>query len=172
MPGSSRRPLANAAGIDDSCPLRNPYRTEYRQALNSLLEGPGYGERTVQDLRPRRQLRRLLQLVRRGNHGQRPQPPLPWPAQETSSRTTDTSTSARTQERHHIRSAAALRVVPDLAVHGVKIMRKMATCWTCGRTFWVWRLRERNFCSGKCRVRHHRSAYRRPWSSMSAGVLP
>ena len=37
-------------------------------------------------------------------------------------------------------------------------MRKIAACWTCGRTFWVWRLRERNFCSGKCRVRHHRSA--------------
>ena len=41
-------------------------------------------------------------------------------------------------------------------------MRKIAACWTCGRTFWVWRLRERNFCSGKCRVRHHRSAFRKP----------
>ena len=40
-------------------------------------------------------------------------------------------------------------------------MRKIAACWTCGRTIWVWRLRERNFCSGKCRVRHHRSAFRK-----------
>ena len=53
---------------------------------------------------------------------------------------------------------------------GVTIIRRMATCWTCGRTYWVWRLRERNFCSGKCRVRHHRSrGYRNPsrskWSN-------
>ena len=41
-------------------------------------------------------------------------------------------------------------------------MRKMAACWTCGRTFWVWRLRERNFCSGRCHVRHHRSAPKKP----------
>ena len=46
-------------------------------------------------------------------------------------------------------------------------MRKTVACWTCGRTFWVWRLRERNFCSGKCRVRHHRSAYRKPGPSTS-----
>ena len=42
----------------------------------------------------------------------------------------------------------------------------MVSCWTCGRTFWTWRLRERNFCSGKCRVRHHRSrSYTRPGRS-------
>ena len=46
-------------------------------------------------------------------------------------------------------------------------MRKLAACWTCGRTFWMWRPRERNFCSGKCRVRHHRSALRKPSRSTS-----
>ena len=50
-------------------------------------------------------------------------------------------------------------------------MRKMAACWTCGRTFWVWRLRERNFCPGKCRVRHHRSAFRKP-GPLASGRTP
>ena len=54
---------------------------------------------------------------------------------------------------------------PVLSVTQCNDMRKTAACWTCGRTFWVWRLRERNFCSGKCRVRHHRSALRRPRNS-------
>ena len=57
---------------------------------------------------------------------------------------------------------------PGLALHGVTLMRKISACWTCGRTFWVWRLRERNFCSGKCRVRHHRSALRKPRPSTSS----
>ena len=47
--------------------------------------------------------------------------------------------------------------------HDIGVMRKIVACWSCGRTFWAWRTRELNFCSGKCRVRHHRSgAYRRP----------
>ena len=51
---------------------------------------------------------------------------------------------------------------PVLSLHGVTIIRKIAACWACGRTFWVCRLRERNFCSGKCRVRHHRAGFRKP----------
>ena len=58
---------------------------------------------------------------------------------------------------------------PGLALQGVTIMRKTVACWTCGRTCLVWRLRERNFCSDKCRVRHHRSrAYRKPGPSKSS----
>ena len=56
---------------------------------------------------------------------------------------------------------------PVLSVTGCNDMRKIVVCWTCGRTFWVWRLKERNFCSGKCRVLHHRSAFRRPGPSTS-----
>ena len=59
-----------------------------------------------------------------------------------------------------------------LALLGVTIMRKMAACWTCGRSHWVWRLRERNFCSGKCRVRHHRTAYRKPSSPRRTRAEP
>ena len=135
-----------------------------------FLEGLGHGQPHLQELRPRRRRRRLLRLVRRGNHGQRPQPPLPRPAQETSLRTTDTSTATRAHGRQHIWSTAPVPVVRALSLHGVIVMRKIASCWTCGRTFWVWRLRERNFCSGKCRVRHHRSAFRKPGLSTSGGT--
>ena len=34
----------------------------------------------------------------------------------------------------------------------------------------MWRLRERNFCSGKCRVRHHRSAFRNSGLDLSLNV--
>ena len=135
--------------------------------LSLFLEGPRHGQPHLQELRPQRRRRRLLQFVRRGHHGQCPQPPLPRPTQETSSRTRDTSAVARTHGRHHIRSTAPVRVAPALALHSVTIMRKIVACWTCGRTFWVWRLRERNFCSGKCRVRHHRSGFRKPGPSTS-----
>ena len=86
-----------------------------------FLEGPGHGQLQLQELRPQRRLRRLLQLVRRGNYGQRPQPPLPRPAQETSSRTRDPSTATRTHGRRHIRSTAPVPVVPTLALHSVTI---------------------------------------------------
>jgi hypothetical protein len=132
-----------------------------------FLEGLSHGQPHLQELRPQRRRRRLLQRVRRGHHVQRPQPPLPRPAQETSLRTTDTSTATRAHGRRRIRSTAPVPVVPRLALHGVTIMRKIAACWTCGRTFWVWWLRERNFCSGKCRVRHHRSVFRQPSRSKS-----
>ena len=56
---------------------------------------------------------------------------------------------------------------PGLGVTFCNDSRKIAACWTCGRTFWVWRLRERNFCSGKRRVRHHRSGFRKPAPSTS-----
>ena len=133
--------------------------------LSLFLEGLGHGQPHLQELRPQRRHRRLLQLVRRGNHGQRPQSPLPEPTQETSYKTTDTPMATRTHGRRHFRSATPVPVVQRLALHGVTIMRKIAACWTCGRTIWVWRLRERNFCSVKCRVRHHRSALRKPRNS-------
>ena len=133
--------------------------------LSLFLEGLGHGKPHLQELRPQRRRRRLLQLVRRGNYGHCPKPPLPRPMEETSTRATDTSTGARTHGQQHIRSTAPVRVNPGLALPGVTIMRKMAACWTCGRSFWLWQLRERNFCSGKCRVRHHRSALRKPRNS-------
>ena len=132
-----------------------------------FLGGLGHGQPHLQELRPQRRRRRLLQLVRRGHHGQRPQPPLPQSTKETSSRARETSTATRTRCQQHIRSTAAVPVVPALALQGITIMRKFAACWTRGRTFWVWRLRERNFCSGKCRVRHHRSGFRKPAPSAS-----
>ena len=138
--------------------------------LSLFLEGPDHGQPHLQELRPQRRCRRLLQLVRRGDHGQCPQPSLPRPMEETSiRRATDTSTVAKTHGRrtHPVNSACSIRVAPALALQSVTIMRKIAACWTCGRTFWVWRLRERNFCSGKCRVRHHRSAFRKPSPSTS-----
>ena len=60
---------------------------------------------------------------------------------------------------------------PALSVTRCNDMRKIAARWTCGHTFWVWRLRERNFCSGKCRVRHRRSALRKPRNSAPGRTL-
>ena len=79
--------------------------------LSLFLEAPGHGQPHLQDLRTQRRRRRILQLVRRGHHGQRPQPPLPWPSEETSSRTKDTSTATRTHCRQCIRSTAPVPVV-------------------------------------------------------------
>ena len=135
--------------------------------LSLFLEGLGHGQPHLQELRPQRRRRRLLQLVCHGHHAQRPQHPLPQLAEKTSSRATGTSTATRTYGRRHIRSTTPVPAAPALALHGVTIMRKIAACWACGRTFWVWRLRERNFCSGKCRVRHHRSALSKPGPSTS-----
>ena len=67
--------------------------------LSLFPEGLGHGERHLQELRPRGRCRRLLQLVRCGDHGQCPQPPLQRSAKETSSRTRDTSAVARTHGR-------------------------------------------------------------------------
>ena len=81
-----------------------------------FLEAPGHGERHLQELRPERRRRRLLQLVRRGNHGQCPQPSLPQPAEETSCRTRNASTETRTHDWQRIRSTAPVPVVPGLSV--------------------------------------------------------
>ena len=43
--------------------------------LSLFLEVPDHGQPHLQDLLPQRRRRRMLQLVRRGNHGQRAQPP-------------------------------------------------------------------------------------------------
>ena len=64
---------------------------------------------------------------------------------------------------HLLNSACSGR--PGTSVTRCNDMGKIVACWTCDRTFWAWRLRERNFCSGKCRVRHHRSALRKPKNS-------
>ena len=61
---------------------------------------------------------------------------------------------------------------PGTGVTYVTIMRKIAACWTCGRTLWVWRLRERNFCSGKRREQHrHARGYRGSRTSRSGGEI-
>ena len=89
--------------------------------LSLFLEGPDHGQPHLQVLRPQRRCRRLLQLVRRGNYGQCPQPPLPRPAQDTSSRARDTSTATRANGRQHIRSTAPVRIIPGLALQVVTI---------------------------------------------------
>ena len=66
--------LADPKGTDDSWPLRRRHgRTIV--ALSLFLDGLDHGQPHPQDLRPQCRRRSLLQLVRRGNHGQRPQPP-------------------------------------------------------------------------------------------------
>ena len=87
--------------------------------LSLFLEGLGHGQPHLQELRPQRRRWRLLQFVRRGHHGQRPQPPLPRPMEETSISATDTSTGARANGRQHIRSTAPVRIIPGLALHAV-----------------------------------------------------
>ena len=74
--------------------------------------------RHLQELRPQCRRRRLLQFVRRGDHGHCPQPPFPRPAQETSLQ--DNGHLPRRDQdprlRHHIRSTASVPVVPRLSV--------------------------------------------------------
>ena len=82
------------------------------------LEGPGHDQPHLQELRPQRRRRRLPQFVRYGHHGQRPHPPLSRPAQETSSRATDTSAATRIHGRRRIRSTTVVPVVRSLALHG------------------------------------------------------
>ena len=84
-------------------------------------EGLSHGQPHLQELRPQRPSWRLLQLVRRGNHDQRPQPPVPQPAQGTPSRARGPSMAIRTHGRRHTRSTAPVPVVPALALHGVTI---------------------------------------------------
>ena len=69
--------------ITDSCPCEGGQKG-YVRILNSSREGLAHGQREVQDLRPRGRGRRLLQLARRGHHGQGPQLLLRRSAQETS----------------------------------------------------------------------------------------
>ena len=89
--------------------------------LSLFLKGLGYGQPHLQELRPQRRRRRLLKLVRCGDHGQRPQSPLPWPAEETSSRAKDTSAKTRTQRPQHKRSTAAVPLVPSIGVTDLEI---------------------------------------------------
>ena len=89
--------------------------------LSLFLEGLDHGQLHLQELRPQRRRRRLLQFVRRGNHDQRPQPPLPQLAGKTSSRATETSTATKTLGRRHIRSTAPVPVAPALALRSVTI---------------------------------------------------
>ena len=90
-----------------------------------LLKSLGHGQPHLQELRPQRRHRRLLQLVRRGNHGQGPQSPPRRPAQEASGAARETSTRPA---GHALLAAAALRLVrkrnnsmPALALQTVTI---------------------------------------------------
>ena len=75
---------------------------------------------------PRRRLRRLLQLVRRRDHGQRPQPPIRQGPEEG---------------RHPGAGQALVPACPPPPFHlawpwrytGATIMRKIVCCWTYGR---------------------------------------
>ena len=57
---------------------------EGSEPVRSSHEGRGHGQPDVQELRSRRQLRRLLQPMRRGHHGQGPSTPSTRTAQEVS----------------------------------------------------------------------------------------
>ena len=111
--------------------------------LSLFLEDLGHGQphlQDLQDLRPQRRRRRLLQLVRRGHHGQLPSTPTSAAGQRNFR-----------QDHGHFHGDQSLRPAtypvnsacsgsPVLSLHGVTIIRKIAACWACGRTFWVWRL--------------------------------
>ena len=57
--------------------------------LSLFPEGTDHDQSDLQELRQQRRRRRILQLVCRGDHGQRAQTPLPGPPEETSSGTKD-----------------------------------------------------------------------------------
>ena len=76
---------------------------------------PGHGERTVQDLRPRRQLRRLLQFVRRGHHGQCPQTLLRRPTEEISPATGEISNTSGTDVLQALLATAPLGVLTPVS---------------------------------------------------------
>ena len=91
--------------------------------------------------------------MRRRNHGQCPQPPTS---------TADGGNFLRDNEHFHSGQNPLPTTLPVndacsgsllLTLPGVMIMRKIAVGWTCGRTFSVCQLRERNSCSCKCRAR-------------------
>ena len=146
---------AGTGGTDDSWPLRRRYGRGYRGIL-TLSRGPGsWPTPPVGTATARPTLALTAARAPRGS----------WPAPSTP--TSAASARSFLQDKGHFHGGQD----PLLATHpgnsvcsgssGTSVtrcsdMRKIAACWTCGRTFWVWRLRERNFCSGKCRVRHHR----------------
>ena len=81
-------------GITDSQALWGEGGIGVSSNPHSFHEGFGHGERKVQVLRSCRQRRSLLQLVRRGHHGQEPQSPLRRSTEETSRSPRVTSTAA------------------------------------------------------------------------------
>ena len=139
--------------------------------LSLFLEGPGHGQSHLQELRPRGRRRRIPQFVRRGYHGHCPQPPSAAGARDSlHDQGPFHSEEDPRPPIHAVNSGCSGS--PETSVTRCNDMRKIAACWTCGRTFWVWRLRESNFCSGKCRVRHHRArGYRGSRTSRSGGEI-
>ena len=81
--------------------------------LSLFLEGPRHGQPHLQELRPQRRCRRLLQLVHYGHRGQGLQSLLRRPSEETSSRAKDSSTATRARGRQHIRSTAPVPIARD-----------------------------------------------------------
>ena len=157
---------AGTGGTDDSWPLRRRYGRGYRGTL-TLPRGPGPGP--TPPAGPANAAPMTALTAARA-------PRESWPPRSTPTSAAGARDFLQDQGSFHSdqdpRSAthpvnSACSGSPETSVTGCNDMRKMATCWTCGRTFWVWRLRERNFCSGKCRVRHHRSAFRKPGPSAS-----
>ena len=149
-------------GTDDSWPLRRRYSRGYRGTL-TLPRGPGPWP--TPPAGPANAAPTPAHTATRAPRASWPAPSTPTSVAVGRDFLQDQGHFHRDQDplpaMHTVNSACSGSQV--LALRGVTIMRKMAACWTCGRTFWVWRLRERNFCSGKCRVRHHRSrGYRNP----------
>ena len=70
-----RTERSRGSAIDDSRPLRVK-GPRVIVKLSLFLEGLDHGQPHLQELRPQRRRRRLLQLVPCGHHGQGPQPPF------------------------------------------------------------------------------------------------
>ena len=157
---------AGTRGTDDSWSLRLRYGRGYRGTL-TLPRGPGPWP--TPPAGPATAAPTPALTVARAPRASWPLPSTPTPA---------AGQRNFRQDHGHFHGDQSLRPAtypvnsacsgsPVLSLHGVTIIRKIAACWACGRTFWVWRLRERNFCSGKCRVRHHRAGFRKPGPSTS-----
>ena len=85
--------------------------------LSLFLEGLDHGQPHLQELRPQRRRRRLLQFVRRRESWPSPSTPTSAAgARELPPGSTDTSTSTRTHGRQHIRSTAPVPVSPGTSV--------------------------------------------------------
>ena len=115
IPGSLMLQLLNTCGTYDSCPLQGEGRQRYRGLLKSSLESLGHGEQYVLEMRPAGGSRALLQPVRRGHYGQRPQPLLRQTEEETSRPARETATSSGADVPHLLLAASPVHSLTPAA---------------------------------------------------------